>query len=341
LKDLSRSMPFADPPDDPPADERASLESRLADLRRQIDASDWLDAELLAKAGQLCLKLDRRSEGLVLLQRALTVDRNHAAARATLMSTATRYELWEMNLPRSGDHYTATRVESLKYALRGGGPFTILIGGLVFGMLPPMLGLFYAGPNSFIIVFWLLVLWFAIMSIAYLMMFMGKIVYSSGTGAANPPEWPFPDLVGLLIDPFKTLLLAAPALGPALAWQLLAPGLFRSEVLVKLGCALLLVVGMYPFPMMYLYHAMTGELSGAFDPTLVFGSIRRTGAAYHRVALGWMLGALVIFGLLEACYWNAIIAGPLLALAVMSFMLIGGRALGLLYQSRSEDLRWH
>jgi hypothetical protein len=335
LDKRARSMPFSDPS----GQERKAQEARLAELRRGIEASDWRDPDLLTEAGDLCVKLGRREEGLVLLQRALAIDRNHAGARARLTEATTRHELWEMNLPRTSDHYTAKGWEPLRYALRGGGIGIIILGGLVFGALPITLDLFFTSTESVVIVLWLLALWLTIMSIAYLSHFMQKIVYSSGTGAANAPDWPLPDLIGILWDPVKTLAVALPPLAPAFIWLLAVAGVSNSEVLTAAGFAVLLVLGMYPFPMMYLCYAMTGRVSGALSPGFILGSIRRAGPDYRRVARGWMLGALAIAGAVRLCFLQPY-TGPVLGLTVMFFMLAGGRALGLVYQARHEQLDW-
>lgn len=313
-----------------PNPEQALLARRLEEIRGRIVETNWQDPELLVRAAGLCLELGQKTEARGLFARALELDRNNAYARAKLAEICAPHELQELNLPAPAQSLKKDFGEPFRYPLRGSGPFMIVIGALFFGLLPALL----PGPLRLLSVI------IALLGLLYLAGYLRLVVCTTATDAREAPDWPDFDF-GLLVNFFKMLLLGLIPLGPAIAWQVAAALLELGSAPAATVYLLLLGAGLCVFPMMLLVYCVTGHLLLALHPGQVFGGIARAGGDYWRAVAIWIAAGFGRKLLLMALAGLPLLGGLLATAVTMYFLLVAGRALGLVYQARREALGWY
>ena len=343
-----RTMRFEDGPAAPPPARPAredlapevdyqKLDARLGELRQKLQESDWNDVDLLVRTGGLCAELGQRDEAVNMLQRALTIDRNNRYARAKLEEVATPEEIREMDLPAAAVNLAGTPTGPFKYPLLGTGPY-VLVGGTVFYTL---LYYYVALVMRYTPVpVWFIAFVVAFIFMGYLLQYFGRVVNSSATGQKDAPDWPsFDPWVAVL--PLKLLLLCLVPMAAAVIFLIFARDFFNSLLVPVLGFLALCELGFIVFPMMMLIFFVRKSFFDAANPVVVLGSIRAAGKQYWTAAGIWMIIAPVGTALTFGLRFLPIIGTLLGAFAMLYFTMVGCRALGLVYQSRQEQLGWY
>ena len=91
---------------------------------------------------------------------------------------------------------------------------------------------------------------------------------------------------------------------------------------------------------MMLLYCLTNRLLEALNPVHIFGSIRRAGGDYWRAAAVWCLAELLRC-LIAVLLGSIPVLGAVVSMAAwLYFMLVGGRAIGLVFQAKREQLGW-
>jgi len=320
-----------------PEEDRERLAAKLADYRQKLQESDWSDVDLLVRTGGLCAELGQRDEAVNMLQRALTIDRNNRYARAKLEEIAAPEEIREMDLPAAAVNLAGTPTGPFKYPLLGSGPY-VLVGGTVFYTL---LYYYVALVMRYTpIPVWFIAFVVAFIFMGYLLQYFGRVVNSSAMGQKDAPDWPnFDPWVAVL--PLKLLLLCLVPMAAAVIFLIFARDFFNGLLVPVLGFLALGELGFTVFPMMMLIFFVRKSFFDAVNPVVVLGSIRAAGKQYWTAAGIWMIIAPVGTALMFGLKFIPIIGTVLGAFAMLYFTMVGCRALGLVYQSRQEQLGWY
>jgi len=162
-----------------------------------------------------------------------------------------------------------------------------------------------------------------------------QIIQSSAIGDEEAPEFPeFSNVMDDLVWPiFQTLLVLAASFGPSLLYATYS----REGGKEWISLALFAFGALYA-PMSILAIAVLGHV-GAMSPHIVFPSIFRVGWLYP-------VGVTLIVLLYGIKVWISHLLGvgviPSLLMEVASTycLMVNGRALGLIYRRREEELNW-
>jgi hypothetical protein len=173
-----------------------------------------------------------------------------------------------------------------------------------------------------------------------MLLFLRDVTYAAATGSLETPQWPELSWPAMFGNFARMLVLASVAWLPAILVHdpLYLLGAKRAATVAGL---VVMVAGMYFFPMMFLYHVMTRNLLAAFRPRVILDNIRKAGPGYRRAALIWQAAAVVMVAMgrvigLEHGY----LLGPVVAAAAVYLLMLAGRALGLVFQAHREKLDW-
>ncbi len=318
-------------------EDRERLAAKLAEYRRRLAESDWGDVDLLVRAGSLCAELGQREEAVNMLQRAVALNRSNTYARSKLTELCTAEEMRQMDLPAAAMPLTGNWGEPFRYALRGNGPWMIAIGAIIFGTLPNIL--LSMGSRVTLALALLILLFGFFMLAAYLR----KIIRNTAVDAmraSEAPEWP--DMEdGIVGNLFKMVLLVAAVLAPAILWRVyLADAVGNPWVVLGVYWALA-ILGLLVLPMVLLYYCVTSYFFRAINPLAILGSIGRAGGDYWRATAIWVGAFAAREAILMGMSWVPFLGTTIAMIVNMYFLLVAGRALGLVYQSRQEQLGWY
>jgi hypothetical protein len=318
------------------AAEREQLELRLEQLLSRIREADWLDPDLLVRAGTVCLELGRRDEAVALFERVLFLDRNNSYARARLLDNCSSEEIRRMQLPEASRSVRGDMGEPFRYALRGEGKWVLIVGSAVFSLLFLILD-WLRHYHLFGVIFGVPLF---LMITGYLMHYLGSVIRDSAAGRKEAPDWPMWDF-GQYGTAIAVICVGAAPLLPAVIWAAAARMLFNvGPVAHFAGAGLLALPALLVLPMIVLVTLVRRSVVDALSPAFVLGSIYRAGREYWAAALIW----LATTGLAAAVLWLflrlPLVGGALSAGFVIYGLVVGARALGTAYQSRQDQLGW-
>jgi hypothetical protein len=311
--------------------------ARLAQLRRRIIESDWADPELLLEAGDLCARLGRRDEAVGMLARALELDRNHARARAALQALADPDELARLEVPLPAMPLWEDPLEPFLYPLRGDVAYMLIIGSVIFVPVAAVV-LWSARYGVFGDVLRVPVF---LLAAGYLLALLGRVVKRSATGSSRAPDWPAWDF-SMFFGGFLALFLFLVPMGPALAWDMWAPGALGWNRNAHLaGLVGLVAAGALLLPMILLLCFIGSSFLAALSPFRLVANICRAGRDYWCAALVWavLCAGITLLAMLLGRRWP--LCAPLTAVPLLYGLLAGGRAAGRVYESAAERLGWH
>ena len=213
----------------------------------------------------------------------------------------------------------------LSYGFRGGGKWTLVIGTILslaadLAGFAPILGLVAIVLLS-----------------GYFCAIYFDIIQTTATGSMEAPYMPdTTNVVADLLWPmFQVILVFLVSFGPWIGYGLFSP---QEELSLPLFYALL-VFGVIYFPMAMLAVVVLGYL-GAMSPHIVLPAIFRGGGVY------WLaVFMIVLLYMTEGFVGQVLEDRPLLGtfvLAVLGIyaMMTNGRALGIVYRERQEELGW-
>ena len=100
-------------------------------------------------------------------------------------------------------------------------------------------------------------------------------------------------------------------------------------------------LGFCVFPMMLLIFFVRKSFFEALNPGLVLGGIARAGREYWIVVAMWWVMSLVWAVLAQVTGSVPLLGFFLFSGTGIYFLMAAGRALGLVYQSRAEQLGWY
>jgi hypothetical protein len=163
-----------------------------------------------------------------------------------------------------------------------------------------------------------------------------QMIESSATGGKEAPE--FPELSNIMDDiivpVLKVLLALLVSFGPVLAYTISSGNGANPWVSFPL-----LAFGILYAPMAILSIVILGSI-GAISPMIVLPAIVRAGWLYM-AAVGILL---TIYGgemIISSALGNLFIAKHLILAAIgMYCLMANGRALGLIFRDRREELNW-
>jgi hypothetical protein len=163
-----------------------------------------------------------------------------------------------------------------------------------------------------------------------------EIIQSSANGGDEAPDFPgVSDLWSDIVLPICWVVLAAIiSLLPLIAYRFFPESMHHSAVVM-----LLMGVAVVYFPMALLAVVILGSASG-MSPHVVLPAIARAGWPFWLAVLVLIAG-LAIEWLLDRMFGGSWLAGPLIFAAFGMYLLMAsGRALGLIYREKSEELNW-
>jgi hypothetical protein len=330
----SRALDFDAASITPAHAERIRLLRRLDGLRVKLDRCDWQSGELLLRRAVVCLELDRRQEAVSMLQRALFLDRDNTLARARLAELCSEDEICDMQLPTPARPLSQDWCEPFRWPLQGEGRWLLGVGAACFAPVIVVLDL-VSSYGVFGALLWVPV---SLVLIGFVAEYFGSIVRSTVADHPHAPDWPLWDL-GQYVLAIQLICALAVLLMPAIFWGSLAEGLATSlPAIYWVGLVALSIPVLVLLPMFMLIFAVRKSLSDAFNPRFIIHGIRAAGREYRTVLGIWSLavygtGALVYLASFLEVFGLALCT-PLMLYALM----VSGRSLGMLYQSRREVL---
>lgn len=212
----------------------------------------------------------------------------------------------------------------ITYPFRGGGKYILLIGAMLslgsdLASMAPLVG----GIASLLLFGYFCAVYF-------------KIIESSAVGGKEAPE--YPELSNLMEDVIwpmlQIVLILLVSFGPLWGYLFAFGEAANGGVVLALTC-----LGILYAPMALLAVVILGYM-GALSPHIVIPAVFRAGWLYLAAIL--LLGA--IYGI-EACITHFlagwfIVKFLILAVTSMYCLMANGRALGLIFRDRREELNW-
>ncbi|MHC4917541.1 MAG: tetratricopeptide repeat protein [Planctomycetota bacterium] len=308
----------------------------MVDLRGRLGECGWRDPDLLLRAASLSAELGNREEAVSMLQRALVVSPGHAYARAKLAELADPAELESMGVPEDAVPLSKQPLEPFIYPLRGMGPFMIAAGGIFFGLL-----FLFLGICASVVVVLPVALAVSLVFIGYLIDFFRKVTMSTASGGREAPDWPDFD-VGMMFLPLKAGFVYFVGMLPAAILAVLVSmgTVALGETARKVITLVLVESAGLVLPMMALIFFMRRSALEAVNPVKIFRSIAACGKEYWIAVFICLLIAPVREGVM-ALLGAVPFVGILLSTAAMIyFVMVTCRALGLVYRSRQHKLSW-
>ncbi len=222
--------------------------------------------------------------------------------------------------------------DAFRYPLRQNGPILLVCGTIVFTLVElARLVLQNFRMSGFMgFAYWITM----VMSVGYLFAFMQNIIVSSTNGEENMPG--FPEVSNFSDDIFmpfvRFVMIWAVCLGPGIATTI-----FLSPVLG----VLILLLGLFCFPMSLLTVSLADSIGG-LNPLIIFSGISKVPGPY----LVTCLILVGVTGLGRVSQMLLELFGiPLLPMILtmpisLYGLTVGMRILGLLYYTNKEKLSW-
>ena len=218
--------------------------------------------------------------------------------------------------------------DSFTYPFRGDGIFILIFGAVIslvsyVAGFAPLIGLFVQ-----------------LGVFAYFCAIYSDIIQSTSTGSDEPPQFPSTSnfMDDLVAPAFCVIVVFLLSLGPAIFAEFAIDRPAGEELSPALRYGTMAIFVLY-FPMAMLAVTNCGSIAAA-SPHIVVPSIFRAGGLYFLIVgilLAVYIGGDLLRGSILGLPW---FLRPLVWVVSMYGMMVNGRALGLLYRKKEEDLGW-
>jgi len=298
------------------------FQQKIDELRRKL--SDQPDsADLCIRVGNLCLETDNRDEGVTFLIRAFNLNPNNKFLLAKLKAVCTEDELSRLHMPEEASFSTLyTRALTYPFTKQGFGCFVTLF----------IMNALLIAPGVFIMVIAMKIIIFGLL-LTYLFDMIKQLI----THPESTPQLRFYNLIDSVFNPILRL---------GIVWifwflPLIGYVLFclTHSIIPNVGIVcLLMLLALTVFPMAMLVTVMFNTVTAGLNPTFVFSSIFRAGAAYWAVVFTiWAVVIVDFVVTLIFAFPMTLIIKPIYASYGIA---VTGMLLAALYRAKEGDLAW-
>lgn len=310
--------------------------------------TDRDNADLFAELGLMAVEMGRREESVQFLKRALKLNPALKHLEAPLRTVAKPDELKDLVEFVSAAPFRERMVGILHFPFKGHGPYILIAGAIVLGILRTVSFGFVPFPVPLShhlrlilgMVFWVVL-------DGYLWGYFFDVIRATTKGRDDPPPW------AEILDMFDMLREAVRAAGAAFMAGLPLLGA-AGLALASPAAAAALALPAYVYtaialPMCLLANAMYGNPAAAMDVAMVWRSIRATWSDY---ALMLPISAALVLTVAPAVVGVVALAGGAPPTFTVMAMMMGAtivevyagmvlaRMLGLFFHSNQAKLKW-